>query len=49
MKRKEAINNIASKHILDSIFNFIQDKNFKDKLFLYSKKLQLKFDFKLIV
>jgi len=48
MKRKEEIKNIASKHILDSIFNFIEDNNFKDKLFLYSKKLQKKFDIKLI-
>ena len=45
---KELINNINSKHILDNIFNYIEDKNFKDKLFLYSKKSQNKFGIKLI-
>ena len=48
MNKEELINNIKSKHILYHIFNFIKDKNFKDKLFLYSKKYQIKFDIKLI-
>ena len=48
MDNEELINNIKSKHILDYILNYIKDKNFKDKLFLYSKKFQIKFDIKLI-
>ena len=48
MENEELINNIKSKHILNYIFNYIEDKNFRDKLFLYSKKLQIKFDIKLI-
>ena len=46
--KKNIINNIKSKHILNYIFKYIEDKNFQDKLFLYSKKLQKKFDIKLI-
>jgi len=48
MKNNESINNINSIHILNDIFNYIGDKNFKDKLFLYSKKWQKKLDIKLI-
>ena len=48
MEDESLINNINSKHILNNIFNYIEDKNFKDKLFLYSKKCQNKFDIKLI-
>ena len=48
MEDESLINNINSKHILNIIFNYIEDKNFKDKLFLYSKKSQIKFDIKLI-
>ena len=48
MENEELIYNIKSKHILNYIFNYIKDNNFKDKLFLYSKKLQIKFDIKLI-
>ena len=48
MKNKKLINNITSKYILNTIFNYIKDKNFKDKLFLYSKRLQVKLDIKLI-
>ena len=49
MKSKtDIINNIKSTHILNLIFNYIKDKNFKEKLFLYSKKLQAKLDIKLI-
>ena len=43
MDKGELINNIKSKYILDCIFNYIKDKNFQLKLFLYSKKFQLKF------
>jgi len=46
--KKSIINNIRSKHILNSIFKYIKDKNFQDKLFAYSKKLQTKFDIKLV-
>ena len=42
------INNVKSKYILNYIFYYIKEKNFKDKLFLYSKILQIKFDIKLI-
>ena len=42
------LNNIKSKYLLDYIFDYIKDKNYKDKLFLYSKKLQKEFDIKLI-
>ena len=46
--KKNIINNIRSKHILNSIFKYIKDKNFQDKLFAYSKKLQIKFEIKLV-
>ena len=48
MESAKVINNIKSIHILNYIFNYIKDKDFKEKLFLYSKKLQNKFDIKLI-
>ena len=48
MKSKNRINNIKSKHIINYVFNYIKDENFKEKLFLYSKKLQIKYDIKLI-
>ena len=48
VENEKLINNIKSKHILNYIFDYIKDENFKDKLFLYSKKLQKKFDIKLI-
>ena len=38
------IDNIKSSYILKDIFNYIQDKTFKYKLFLYSKKMQKKYD-----
>ena len=38
------ISNIKSSYILKDIFNYIQDKTFKYKLFLYSKKMQKKYD-----
>ena len=46
--KKNIINNIKSKHILNYIFKYIEDKNFQDKLFLYSKKFQNKLDIKLL-
>jgi len=48
MENEEIINNVVSKYILNIIFNYIKDENFKDKLFLFSKKLQKKYDIKLI-
>jgi len=48
MNDKELINKLKSKHIFNYIFNYIKDKSLKDKLFLYSKKFQKKFDIKLI-
>ena len=46
--KKNIINNIESKYIFNYIFNYIKDKNFQEKLFLYSKKLQIKYNIKLI-
>ena len=48
MEKEELINNIKSKYLLNYIFNYVEDKNFKDKLFLYSKNIQIKLDLKLI-
>jgi len=48
MENEELISNIKSKHILNYIFNYIENKDFKVKLFLYSKKFQIKYDIKLI-
>jgi len=48
MENEKLINNLKSKHMLNKIFSYIKDKNFGDKLLLYSKKLQLKFEVKLI-
>ena len=48
MENEELINKIISKHLLNFIFNYIEDTNFKDKLFLYSKKWQNKLDIKFI-
>ena len=48
MENEKLINNLKSKHMLNKILSYIKDKNFGDKLLLYSKKLQLKFEFKLI-
>ena len=49
MKNGELINNIKSKYILNYIFDYIKDKDFQLKLFLYSKKFQKEFDINLIV
>ena len=48
MENGELIINLNSKHILNYIFDYIKDKNFQFKLFLYSKKLQIKFDINII-
>ena len=42
MIKGNILNNISSKFILSSVFNFINDKNFKNKLFVYSKLFQKK-------
>ena len=47
MKNEELLNDIKSKHILNYIFDYIKDENFKVKLFLYSKKFQMKLDINL--
>jgi len=47
MEKKKLISNLQSKYILNYIFSYIKDNIYKEKLFLYSKKLQLKFDIKL--
>ena len=44
---KNLINAISSKYISEKIFDYIKDKNYKLKLFLYSKALQEKYDIKL--
>ena len=48
MDNEGLINNIKSSYILKNIFTFIPDTTIQDKLFLYSKKLQNKFNIKLI-
>ena len=48
MQKEKLINNIKSKYMLNYILSYIKDQIFKEKLFLYSKKLQLKFDINLI-
>ena len=42
MEKKDIIKDIKSIYILDNIFNYIKDDNFKDKLFIYSKQYQKK-------
>ena len=39
---------IKSSYIFDKIFNYIEDENFKFKLFFYSKKFQNKINIKLV-
>ena len=48
MKQKYLINKIKSSYIIKNIFNYIQDTNFKLKLFIYSKLYQNKLDLRLI-
>ena len=36
MKNEKLINNLKSKHMLNKILSYIKDKNFGDKLLLYS-------------
>ena len=42
MIKGNILNNISSKFILSSVFNFIKNENFKNKLFSYSKLFQKK-------
>ena len=42
MENKGTINEIKSKYILKNIFNYIQNKNYKTKLFFYSKYFRKK-------
>ena len=48
MEKKDLINKIKSKYILNYIFYFIKDTKFKLKLFLHSKSIQDKLNLKLI-
>ena len=48
MKNEKLINKIKSKYILNNIINYINDKNFQVKLFLYSEKYQERLNIKLI-
>ena len=45
--KSELINKVKSLYILDGIFNYIKDENFKIKLFLHSKSLQKKIGIKI--
>ena len=49
MENEEIINKIKSKFILNYIFDYIKDVNFKLKLFIYSKSNQNKLDLNLII
>ena len=44
MEKEELIKKIKSKFILNALFNYIRDINFKLKLFIYSKSFQNKLD-----
>ena len=48
MEKESILEKIKSKYNLENIFDYIKDENFKFKLFVYSKKLQKKFDLKLL-
>ena len=48
MEKESILEKIKSKYILENIFDYVKDENFKFKLFVYSKKLQKKFDLKLL-
>jgi len=39
-ENSNGINKIGSKYLIDIIFNYIKDDNFKYKLFIYSKKFR---------
>ena len=45
---EELIKKIKSKFILNHLFNYIKDNNFKLKLFIYSKSIQNKLDLNVI-
>ena len=46
-KKEGIIEKIKSKYILNAIFDYISNDNYKLKLFIYSKSLQQKYDFKI--
>ena len=46
-KKGGLIEIINSKYILNTIFDYISNENYKLKLFAHSKSLQEKFDFKI--
>ena len=46
MDQSGLINKIKSLYVLQGIFNYIEDENFKSKLFLHSKSFQKKLDIK---
>ena len=48
MEKKSILEKIKSKYILENIFDYVKDENFKFKLFVYSKRFQKKFDLKLL-
>lgn len=48
MEKESILEKIKSKYNLENIFDYVKDENFKFKLFVYSKKLQKKFDLKLL-
>ena len=48
MEKESILEKIKSKYILENIFDYVKGENFKLKLFAYSKKLQKKFDLKLL-
>ena len=47
LKKGGLIENISSKYILNTIFDYISNENYKLKLFAHSKSLQEKYDFKI--
>ena len=46
-KKRGRIENIKSKYVLNTIFDFISNENYKLQLFIHSKSLQQKYDFKI--
>ena len=46
-KKRGRIENIKSKYVLNTIFDFISNDNYKLQLFIHSKSLQQKYDFKI--
>ena len=48
MENQRIFNKIKSLYIIKDIFNYIQDRNFSMKLFVYSKSIQNRLGIKLI-